>query len=204
MPGTGHNGGGLSPEEQRKLWDHVRALEVLEEQKKDIAADISARKELAKADGFDKNVLAVVLKRRAAGDGETRKADNLLRMYEEGLLEQGVLPIEQTRQPAVPERRKLEDIAQEMHGQPLPEMPERPDVVAYDRARNVVLGTQKASASHLERVLEVTFLTATGFIKRMEEEGIVSAPNAVGTRTVLVDQDGQPHPPIEGGHADPF
>lgn len=187
----GHNGGGLSPSEQAKLWDHVRALEVLEEAAADIREDQNARRALAKADGFDKNVLAAILKRRKAGEGETRQADNLVRIYEEALREQGALPLEQTSQPAVPERRKIEDIAQELHGQALPDMPERPDVVKYDRARDVVVQTQKASASHLQRVLEVGYSAAAGFLAKMEEEGIVSKPDTVGVRRVLVDQDGQ-------------
>lgn len=114
-----HNGGPLSDDDARKLWDHVRALENLEEQQADIRLDISARKELAKADGFDKNVLAIILKRRKAGEGETRAADTLLQLYEEALREQGILPLEQTRAPATP-RRTTEQIAQDLHGEAAP------------------------------------------------------------------------------------
>ncbi len=130
----GHNGDGLSLEEQRKLWDHIRALEVLEEQKADIGLDIKMRKELAKADGFDNNILAVILKRRKAGEGETRAADNLMRMYEDALRDQGALPLEQTRKPAAP-RRPLKEVAEDLHGEPPPDMPERGDdgVVAAAR-----------------------------------------------------------------------
>jgi uncharacterized protein (UPF0335 family) len=37
--------------------------------------DVKARKELAKADGFDTNIVGVIVKRRKIGNGETRVAD---------------------------------------------------------------------------------------------------------------------------------
>lgn len=54
-----HNNGPLSDDDAGKLWNHIRALENLEEQKADLNLDVKARKELAKADGFDTNILAV-------------------------------------------------------------------------------------------------------------------------------------------------
>ena len=133
----GHNGTGLSPEEQRKLWDHIRALEVLNEQMDEVRLDIKARKELAKGDGFDNNILQVILKRRKAGEGETNAADNLLRMYEDALREQGVLPLEQTRKATTPPRRPLDEIAEDLHGEELPDMPERPDPDVIGAVRNL-------------------------------------------------------------------
>jgi uncharacterized protein (UPF0335 family) len=115
-----HNGGPLNDDDARKLWDHIRALENLEEQKADIGLDIKARKELAKADGFDPNIVGVILKRRKIGSGETRVADDLIRLYEEALEEQGALPLEQTRT-RHPQRRSTEQIAQDLHGEAAPE-----------------------------------------------------------------------------------
>jgi uncharacterized protein (UPF0335 family) len=116
-----HNGGPLSDEDARRLWNHVRALENLEEQKADLNLDIKARKELAKADGFDTNIVGIILKRRKAGAGETFAADTLLKLYEEALEEQGVLPLEKTRI-AQPQRRSTEQIAQDLHGEEAPPM----------------------------------------------------------------------------------
>jgi uncharacterized protein (UPF0335 family) len=115
-----NNGGRLSDEEQQKLWNHIRALENLEEAKADLGLDIKARKELAKADGFDTNILGVILKRRKAGEGQTLAADNLLRMYEEALEQQGVLPLERTRSQHTT-RRSTEQIANDLHGEDPPE-----------------------------------------------------------------------------------
>ena len=116
-----HNGGPLSDEDALKLWGHVRALENLEEQKADLNLDIKARNELAKADGFDVNIVKAILKRRKIGAGETRVADDLLALYEEALREQGVLPLERTRTQQ-PQRRSTEQVAQDLHGEEAPEL----------------------------------------------------------------------------------
>jgi uncharacterized protein (UPF0335 family) len=129
-----HNGGPLSDEDRRKFWAHIRALEVLEEQKADIMLDVKCRKELAKADGFDTNIMGVVLKRRKAGEGETLTADALLQLYEDALRDQGVMPLEQTRQPTPP-RRTVEEIADQLHGEPPPPMPEKAADGVMDAAR---------------------------------------------------------------------
>jgi DNA segregation ATPase FtsK/SpoIIIE-like protein len=212
-----HNGTGLSPEEQRKLWDHVRAREALNEQADEIRMDVAARKELIKADGFDVNMVEAILKRRKNGEGETRKADSLIRMYEDGLRDQGALPLEQTRAPVVPTRRPLEEIARELHGESLPDMPERPDVTEYARAKQIVVDTQKASVSALQRHLEIGYNNAARHMEQMQREGIVSRPDNVGMRTVLVGADPEPEqerepeppappprPPTDTGMLDPF
>jgi uncharacterized protein (UPF0335 family) len=116
-----HNGGPLNDDDARKLWNHIRALENLEEQKADLNMDVKARKELAKADGFDTNILGVIVKRRKIGNGESRVADDLIRLYEEALEEQGALPLEQTRT-RHPQRRSTEQIAQDLHGEEAPPM----------------------------------------------------------------------------------
>jgi uncharacterized protein (UPF0335 family) len=114
------DGGRLDPDQAQKLWNHIRALETLEEAKADLNLDIKARKELAKADGFDNNIMAVILKRRKVGEGQTLAADNLLRLYEEALEQQGALPLERTRT-TVSVRRSIEEIAEDLHGEPPPE-----------------------------------------------------------------------------------
>ena len=85
-----------------------------------LGLDVKARKELAKADGFDSNVLAVILKRRKAGEGQTLAADTLLTLYEEALREQGILPLETTRA-TVSLRISTEQVANDLHGEDPPE-----------------------------------------------------------------------------------
>lgn len=124
-PPNRHGVGGnssLDEEQQHKLWNHIRALEVLDGLKADIAEDIKTRKEIAKGDGFDVNIIGVVLKRRKAGEGQTSAADSLLQLYEAALREQKALPLEQTRRPPeADDRRTAGEVAEDLHGEPPPE-----------------------------------------------------------------------------------
>ncbi len=67
-----------------------------------------------------------------------------------------------------------------------------PEGRLYRKACQTVFDSQKASTSWLQRQLRVGYNSAARLIERMEEEGLVSAPNHVGRREVLVDQNGQP------------
>ena len=67
-----------------------------------------------------------------------------------------------------------------------------PEDAQYRKACQIVFESQKASTSWLQRQLRIGYNSAARFIDRMEEDGIVSAPNHVGRREVLRDQNGQP------------
>ncbi len=62
----------------------------------------------------------------------------------------------------------------------------------YRQAATLVIGDQKASTSWLQRQLRVGYNVAAQLVERMERGGIVSAPNHVGARTVLVSADALP------------
>lgn len=55
----------------------------------------------------------------------------------------------------------------------------------YEQAKEVVLRDKKPTISYVQRRLGVGYNKAAGFIERMEQEGIVSAPDASGKRQVL-------------------
>ena len=61
----------------------------------------------------------------------------------------------------------------------------------YAKACQIVVESQKASTSWLQRQLRIGYNSAARMIERMEEEGLVSPPNHVGRRDVLTDQYGQ-------------
>ena len=82
---------------QQKLFNHVRCLERLDDEIKDLQSDKSERKELAKSDGFDVTVIAWVMKRRKAGDGLTRTFDDLTAEYEEAISSQKHLQFSDTK-----------------------------------------------------------------------------------------------------------
>ena len=55
----------------------------------------------------------------------------------------------------------------------------------YEQAKEVVIRDKKPTISYVQRRLGVGYNKAAGFIERMEQEGIVSAPDASGKRQVL-------------------
>ncbi len=62
----------------------------------------------------------------------------------------------------------------------------------YRKARQLVAESQKASTSWLQRQLRVGYNTAARLIERMESDGLVSRPDHVGRRDVMMDTEGRP------------
>ncbi|MDF7774156.1 DNA translocase FtsK 4TM domain-containing protein [Sphingomonas sp. AOB5] len=73
-----------------------------------------------------------------------------------------------------------------------PEGDDSPEEQTYRRAVQLVAESQKASTSWLQRQLRVGYNTAARLIERMEKDGLVSRPDHVGRREVLMDTDGRP------------
>lgn len=59
------------------------------------------------------------------------------------------------------------------------------DADLYTQAKEVVLRDKKATISYLQRRLGIGYNKAAGFMERMEQEGIVSAPDANNKRQIL-------------------
>jgi len=83
-----------------------------------------------------------------------------------------------------------EDGGYTFEGQPTGE--DDAETQMFRKAVQVVAESQKASTSYLQRQLRVGYNSAARLIERMEKEGVVSAPDHVGRREVLVDTDGRP------------
>jgi S-DNA-T family DNA segregation ATPase FtsK/SpoIIIE len=75
-------------------------------------------------------------------------------------------------------------------GQPTGE--DDPETQLFRKAVQVVAEAQKASTSYLQRQLRIGYNGAARLIERMEKEGVVSAPDHVGRREVLIDVEGRP------------
>ena len=58
----------------------------------------------------------------------------------------------------------------------------------YDQALAIILKDRKASTSYIQRCLRIGYNRAANLIERMEREGVVSAPNHVGKRDVLIGE----------------
>jgi len=67
-----------------------------------------------------------------------------------------------------------------------------PEDQLFRKAVQLVAGSQKASTSWLQRQLRVGYNSAARLIERMEAENLVSRPDHVGRREVLMDTDGRP------------
>jgi len=73
-----------------------------------------------------------------------------------------------------------------------PTGPDDPETQAYRKAIQLVVENGKASTSWLQRQLRVGYNNAARLIERMEKAGVISAPDHVGRREVLIDTDGRP------------
>jgi S-DNA-T family DNA segregation ATPase FtsK/SpoIIIE len=62
----------------------------------------------------------------------------------------------------------------------------------YRKAVQIVAESQKASTSYIQRQLRIGYNNAARLIERMEKDNIVSAPDHVGRREVLIDVEGRP------------
>ncbi len=67
-----------------------------------------------------------------------------------------------------------------------------PEDEQYRKACQVVIESQKASTSWIQRQLRIGYNSAARLIDRMEEDGIVTPPNHIGRREVLRDRNGDP------------
>ena len=68
-----------------------------------------------------------------------------------------------------------------------PSGPDDPETQVYRRAIQLVVENRKASTSWLQRQLRVGYNSAARLIERLEKDGIVSAPDHVGRREVMID-----------------
>ena len=65
-----------------------------------------------------------------------------------------------------------------------------PEDQLYRRAVQTVAESQKASTSYVQRQLRIGYNSAARLIERMEADGLVSRPDHVGRRDVLIDTEG--------------
>ncbi len=65
----------------------------------------------------------------------------------------------------------------------------------YDQAIAIVLRDKKASTSYIQRRLQIGYNRAASIMERMEDEGIVGAPNHAGKREILLES-------AQGGNSD--
>jgi S-DNA-T family DNA segregation ATPase FtsK/SpoIIIE len=57
----------------------------------------------------------------------------------------------------------------------------------YDEAMNIILTEQKTSISYLQRRLQIGYNRSARLIEQLEQNGILSSPNAKGNREIIVN-----------------
>jgi S-DNA-T family DNA segregation ATPase FtsK/SpoIIIE len=57
----------------------------------------------------------------------------------------------------------------------------------YEQAVEIVLRDRKPTTSYLQRRLGIGYNRAASLIERMEQEGMIGAPNRTGRREILID-----------------
>jgi S-DNA-T family DNA segregation ATPase FtsK/SpoIIIE len=68
-----------------------------------------------------------------------------------------------------------------------PSGPDDPETQTYRRAIQLVVENGKASTSWLQRQLRIGYNSAARLIERMEKDAIISAPDHVGRREVMIE-----------------
>ena len=79
----------------------------------------------------------------------------------------------------------FDEEAEEENGELFDEDETEADRALYRQAVEIVVRDQKASTSYVQRKLKIGYNRAARIIEKMEQEGIVGAPNHVGKREVL-------------------
>lgn len=78
----------INKEQAEHLYNHIRAIEALEADKKDIQEDITERKKLVtELLPINKDVLDLVIKRRKKTDSDNQNFDTMLEIVEEAVQE---------------------------------------------------------------------------------------------------------------------
>lgn len=144
----------------------IERIERLEQEKKGIADDIKDVFAELKSNGYDVRATRAVLKLRKMETHTRQEAEALLETYKAALgLDGGFTPGSTSTSATV---HQVDGADQ------------------YDRAVAIVTESQNASTSYLQRQLRIGYNEAAGYIERMERAALVSAPDYIGRRSVLV------------------
>ena len=160
--------------------DQLRLLiERIERIEEEIKGGQDDRKDVyleAKATGYDVKVMREIIRRRKMDGHSLREFESILETYQIAL-KMDVAPEDQRDSVTL----QIEPVAE-------PDDKPEPD---YEQACKLVFENQKASVSWLQRQLRIGYNSAARLVEKMERQGLVSAPDHVGRRTVLRDENGQ-------------
>ncbi len=58
----------------------------------------------------------------------------------------------------------------------------------YDQAIEIIMRDRRVSTSYIQRKLSIGYNRAASIVERMEDEGLISAPNSAGKREILIER----------------
>lgn len=85
------------------------------------------------------------------------------------------------------DRRFLTDNGSNVKGTNEPIDANKPLDELYDEAKNIILSEQKTSISYLQRRLQIGYNRSATLIEQLENNGILSSPNAKGNRDIIIN-----------------
>ena len=182
----------------------IERIERLEEEKQAIADDVKDVYKEAKSRGYDAKTIRALIRLRKMETHERQEAEALLDTYKAalGMADFGSTPLGSAA--ASDDDMPLAELALRLRrmgatielvdGRRVLNMPlgetdggktgaDAPP--GYDEAVAAVVEHGKASTSWLQRHFRIGYNPAAAIMERMQREGIVSAPDAAGRRTVL-------------------
>jgi uncharacterized protein (UPF0335 family) len=177
--------GSIAADELRLL---IERIERLEEEKKAIADDVKDVYGEAKSRGYDPKTIREIIKLRKMEPAARREREALIDTYKAalGMLDGTPLGKWAIERLTKPDEKKPED-------EPGAAGPAANDTeeAHYLGARAAVIEQGIASTSWLQRTLHIGYNKAVSIMERLEREGVVSAPDEKGKRTVLATATGE-------------
>lgn len=159
---------GFAKEHLRSFVDRV---ERLNEEREALSADIREVFSEAKGTGFDCKILRQVIRLRKLDRADFQEQEAMLDLYLTALDMRSDAPLLDS----------VEERQAEMAG---------PDDELYVKAVEIARTDNKGSTSYIQRRLQIGYNRAASLIERMEQDGILSAPDRNGVRTVIAaDQE---------------
>lgn len=173
------------PVQGDQLRSLIHRIERLEEESKAINDDKAEVYSEAKANGYDTKIMKKVVALRRRDPNERKEEEAILDLYLQAVGENkdSDSPVRRAQQPtAAP-------VSRAPAREEAPSLPGNEEL-AYQEIKAMVLRERTASTAGLQRRYQIGFNKASGFMERLEAEGIVSKPNSAGKRDILVTNFG--------------
>ena len=185
--------GGVSGEKLRQI---VAKIERADEEKKEASEHLTDCYKEAKSLGFDSKILRKLIAQRKKDPAKVAEEQEVLDIYMHAM---GMLPFEEFAGKEEGNAAGNKELTRELgrqHGHIVEKVIAVDEL--YNDAKKIILRDGKATISYLQRSLQIGFIRAQAIMEALEENKIVSEPDHLGKRTILVTTIG----PSSDAHED--